>query len=182
MQIKWIALLTILPVLALTYAYGSRGQTNLTVGDIKPGFTVGQDIPVDISASAQEVLQGVPGQFKPAIPQPDLPVSAQKALELANKAILPALTRPPIKTTVEFVLYTDSPRKIIDKPVWKVVYWGSPLMMTGPQLHVNGSTDSTHRVEQPSSKRAITYVLIDPTDPEAKNDFVATGSAGPVRD
>jgi hypothetical protein len=179
MHRKWIVSLAVLPLLALTYAYGSRGQTSPTVGEVKPVLTVGQDIPVEISASAQEVLQGVPGEFKPAIPQPNLPVSAQKTLELANKAILPALTQPPIKTTVEFVLYTDKPNGIIDKPVWKVVYWGSPLMMTGSPANVDGSTP---QVKQPSSKRAITYVLIDPTDPEAKSDFVATGSAGPVHD
>lgn len=190
MKRKWIISLLVLPIpiLALIYTYNSRAQTitkiaqnKVTIDKIKPVLTVGLDQPVDISANAQKILQGYGGEFKSAVPLPDLTVSAQKALEIANKITLSNLTQPPIKTTVEYLSYTDKNRGFINKNVWRVVYWGSPLMMTVPRPPANAD-GSIPKVQQPSSKKAITYVLIDANDPDGKNDFITRVSAGPVHD
>ncbi|QSJ17834.1 hypothetical protein JYQ62_02900 [Nostoc sp. UHCC 0702] len=182
MNHKWIISLLVLPILALTYAYGSsnsRAQTKSTLDEIKPVLTVGLDQPVDISPNAEKILQGYGVQFKPVVPSLNLPVSAEKALEMANKTTLANLTQPPIKTTVEYLSYTDKNLDLVDKNVWRVVYWGSPLLMTGPPANPDGSTPE---VKQPSSKKAITYVLIDPFDIEAKKDFITRVSTGPIQD
>lgn len=190
MNRKWVVSLLVLPIpiLVLTCTYNSRAQTSskiaqtsFTIDKIKPVLTVGQDQPIDISPNAQEILQGLGVEFKSAVPTPDLTVSAQKALELANKTTLPALTQPPIKTTVEFLSYTDKDLGLVNKNIWRVVYWGSPLMITGPRPPANPD-GSIPQVKQPSSLKAITYVLIDPNDPNAKNDFITRVSAGPVHD
>ncbi|MEH2378072.1 MAG: hypothetical protein V7K27_04070 [Nostoc sp.] len=193
MKRKWTISLLVLPIpiLALIYTYNSRVQTTtkiaenkVTIDEIKPVLTVGLDQPVDISPNAQKSLQGYGGEFKSAVPLPNIAVSAQKALELANKVTLSSLTQPPIKTTVEYLSYTDKGRDFVNKNVWRVVYWGSPLMMTGPPPVVNadGSISQVPKVKLPSSKKAITYVLIDPNDPDGKNDFISTVSAGSVND
>ncbi|PHM06718.1 hypothetical protein [Nostoc sp. 'Peltigera malacea cyanobiont' DB3992] len=190
MKRKWIISLLILPIpiLALIYTYNSRAQTIIkiaqnkaTIDEIKPVLTVGLDQPVDISPNAQKILQGYEGEFKSAVPLPDITVSAQKALELANKITLSSLTQPPIQTTVEYLSYTDKGRGLVNKNVWRVVYWGSPIMMTAPRSPANADA-SISKVEQPSSKKAITYVLIDPNDPDGKNGFITRVSAGPVHD
>lgn len=117
--------------------------------------------------------------FTAATPSPDLLVSAGKALELANRTTLSNLTQPPIKTTVEFVTYTDPARQIENKNVWKVTYWGAPLVVAGPPPTTDGSR---LQVAQPSSRRAITYVLLDPMNPNPKDDFISRVSAGPSSD
>ncbi|MEH1911796.1 hypothetical protein [Nostoc sp.] len=193
MKRKWIISLLVLPIpiLALIYTYNSRAQTitkiaqnKAAIDEIKPVLTVGLDQPVDISPNAQKILQGYGGEFQSAVPLPDITVSAEKALELANKVMLSSLTQPPIKTTVEYLSYTDKGRGLVNENVWRVVYWGSPLMMTGPPPVVNadGSISQVAKVKEPSSKKAITYVLIDSNDPDGKNDFISTVSAGSVND
>ncbi|MBN3869454.1 hypothetical protein [Nostoc sp. JL33] len=57
-------------------------------------------------------------------------------------------------------------------------------MMSGspPVVNADGSISQVPKVKQPSSKKAITYVLIDPNDLDGKNDFISRVSAGPVHD
>ncbi|MEH2259427.1 hypothetical protein [Nostoc sp.] len=181
MQYKWIVSLVVLPLLTVSCIYAVRGQsTPQVVQPGKPVLTVGSEIPVTISLLAEKVLQGRDGvQFLPMNPPDNLPVSATEALELANKTTLSLLTRKPIRTTVEFMNYTDASRGMQNRMVWKVTYWGAPIVMVGPASSTNLSQP---KVQQPNSQRAITYVLIDPLAPNPKDDFISRVSAGPTSD
>ncbi|MEH2385443.1 MAG: hypothetical protein V7K14_06565 [Nostoc sp.] len=48
--------------------------------------------------------------------------------------------------------------------------------------NADGSISQVSKAKQRSTKKAITYVLIDPNDPDGKNDFISTVSAGSVHD
>lgn len=202
MKVKQIAFLVLLPVLGI--ASVALGQaTNIPERLGLPAIIPIPDDEVNISSEIQRVtsidpsipveVNGEPPfvigsqiernlkvnniQFSTAVLTDELPVSADEAVELANAATASELTRQPIKITVDYVGYTDPSRGFQDKKVWKVTYWGSPMLLEGPAP----APGKSRQVEQPSSQRAITWVLIDPELGET-TDPITTFSSGPVRD
>lgn len=175
MRHKWIIPLLMLPF--LVGSSSSQGQTSTTEAQIKPILTVGSDQTVSIDPRVEQTLQFNGVQFSPIIPPVGLPISANRALELANNIVLPELTQQPIKTTVEFVSFSSPRHKYQDKIAWKVTYWGASVQLNGPGPGANASPSS---ITQPTSKQAVTWVLIDPTD--IKKDFLLKFSGGPIHD
>ena len=172
MRRQWIVPILVLPLLAVTYASTLRGQTNDTLPTIKPILLVGPDVPVSLDPDIEELARGK-GRFTPATPPPNLTMSAQQALEIANKFTQGRLTRAPIKTTVEFVYHTNPIRNFVNKPIWKVTYWGAPIRLNGPGPRDDGSPSE---FKQPTTQRSFTYVLVDPDDPNG--DALGSVSSG----
>lgn len=142
----------------------------------RPILTVGQDLPVSIDPRVEENLQKNGIQFLPVTVPVDLPVSANLALELANKIVVPQLVQQPIKTTVEFVAFSQSRQGYQNKNVWKITYWGASRKFHAPPK-IDGSNLT---IEQPTSRRAVTWILIDPMN--ASEDFIMIHSAGLIHD
>ena len=140
--------------------------------EIHSVLTTGNDIPVDIGDMAYGALQGDEGtSFTPATPPDDLLVSAEAALQQANRVTLSSLTQPPIKTTVEFLNYSNTLAGIKDQKVWRVVFWGSITQPSPPP-----DTTGYHPFKLSGSREAVTYVLIDPF--KQGGDFITMVSAG----
>lgn len=148
----------------------------LTIAPSVP-IEIGGEPPFELDSWIEQTLRDDNIQFMSVMPPGDLPVSASAAVGLANKVTASSLTRQPIKITVEYVGYTDPYRGFRDKKVWKVTYWGSPMLLEGP-APAPGERSS---MEQPSSQRAITWVLID-LELGATRDPITTFSSGPVGD
>ncbi|WP_375474104.1 hypothetical protein [uncultured Nostoc sp.] len=146
--------------------------------EIRASLVVGSDVAVPISKFANRILQGGSdnSKFVAAQPSDNLPVSAKLALDIANSSTLAMLTQAPIKTTVEYLLYTNPTDNIQNKPVWRVIFWGSPIRMNPPPVLEQGRFVQ-RPIVQSKSCRAVTYLLIDPFDPKA--EYIEQSSAGP---
>ncbi|MGB3297199.1 MAG: hypothetical protein WBA76_02940, partial [Phormidesmis sp.] len=98
------------------------------IPNIQPVLTTGSNTPVAISEAANRVLEGEPegAQFTNANVPDNLPISAERAVQIADISTLSRLTQPPIKTTAEFLTYTNPLENAQDRTVWRVIYWGSP--------------------------------------------------------
>ena len=145
------------------------------VPDVKPALIIGEDIPVDVGDMGYKMLQSDPtnaAYFTSAVPPGDLPVSAEAALQQANRTTLSELTQPPIKITVDFAYYTNGLQRRHEQPVWRVIYWGALTQPNPPP----GSDGQYHPIELSGSREAVTYVLIDPF--KAGGDFIESGSGG----
>ena len=141
--------------------------------EIHSVLTTGNDVPVDIGDTAYRALQGYENaSFTPATPPDNLLVSAEAALQQANRVTLSSLTQPPIKTTVEFLNYSNTLAGSKDQKVWRVVFWGS-ITQPSPPPRANGEY---HLIELSGSREAVTYVLIDPF--KQGGGFITMGSAG----
>ena len=151
----------------------SNDRAKFIAKEIHSVLTTGNDIPVNIRDMAYSALQGDEGtSFTPATPPDNLLVTAETALQQANRVTLSSLTQPPIKTTVEFLNYSSTLAGIKDQKVWRVVFWGS-ITQPSPPPDVNGKY---HPIGLSGSREAVTYVLIDPF--KKGGDFITMGSAG----
>lgn len=138
-------------------------ETKNIIPNIQPVLTTGNNIPVSISDAANRWLEGDTegAQFTPADVPDDIPISAERAMQISGINTLSRLTQPPVKTTVEFLTYTNPLENVQGKTVWRVIYWGSPVHIDPPPtLGSNGKT--VYIAPQPSTNRhAITIVLVD---------------------
>lgn len=150
----------------------SNGRAESIEKEIHSVLTTGNDIPVDIGDMAYSALQGDEHtSFTPVSPPDNLLVSAEAALQQANRVPLSSLTQPPVKTTVEFLNYSNTLAGIKNQKVWRVVFWGS---ITQPSPPPNAS--GYHPIKLSGSRKAVTYVLIDPF--KQGGDFITMGSVG----
>lgn len=184
MRLKWtIPLAAVFGVSGLVIASSLLGQTRSpTVGE--PVGKIDSSVPVEVGGKppfspdpqTEQVLRANGIEFAaPSTPPLNLPVAAEQALATANKIMATGLTRQPTKITVEAVGYTNAREQVQSKKVWKITYWGSPVSLNGPGPNEDGSRP---QIKQPSSQKAITWVLVDSISGEPITSF----SSGPVSD
>ncbi len=138
-------------------------ETKNIIPNIQPVLTTGNNIPVAISEGANRVLEGKAegAQFTLADVPDDIPISAERAIQVADINTLSRLTQPPIKTTVELLAYTNPLENVQNRTVWRVIYWGSPVQVDLPPT-VDSDGKAVYIAPQPSTNRhAITIVLVD---------------------
>jgi hypothetical protein len=180
-----LGLVTGLSILLASSYMGTSSAEESSIFRLQPRLTVGSKEDIPISSSAQYVLNGSASgiKFSPAVPPKEVPVSAEVALALADKLTLSSLTQPPLRVTVDYLTYDKPTEKVKGKPVWRVIYWGSPMYLGAPPpVFKDGKVipPDPKNLKQPTSRKAVTYVLIDPFNPQ--NDFIEQGSAGAISD
>jgi hypothetical protein len=185
MRQKTLGLVTGLSILLAFSHIATSSAEDGTIFRLQPRLTMGSKEDIPIGSSAQYILNGSASgiKFSPAVPPQALPVSAEAALALADKLTLSNLTQPPLKVTVDYLIYDKPTEKVKGKPVWRVIYWGSPMHLGAPPpVFKDGKIvrPDPKDLKQPTSRKAVTYVLIDPFNPQ--NDFIEQGSAGAMSD
>lgn len=103
-------------------------------------------------------------------------LSEQDAILRAKEILNGMLVQEPSKVSAQLVRYTENvpgsnQPYAENRLVWKVVLVGAGMRLEGP-------LEDGREPEQPTSSRAITWILIDPQSGE----HIRSGSYGPLHD
>lgn len=99
-------------------------------------------------------------------------ISEKDARDVADKSLVDGLTQEPLDVIVQYGSFTYPALKIGDRKVWKITYIGTSMELNGPRLPEGQS------IKQPTSRKAITWVIVDATTGEIINRY----SSGPKSD
>lgn len=117
----------------------------------------------------QQLIQnGVEMEFDPD----KVTVSMDQAKVIALKSVEGQLTQEPSAVQVDSVVWTHPGHGVVNQPVWKVTLFGAPIRLEGVAQRNGEAT------VQPTSRRAVTWITIDP----ASGEVLAQSSAGPIHD
>lgn len=112
-------------------------------------------------------------RFQSIVPDPDaVAVSKDHAETIALKSIEGQLSQEPLSVQVDYVSWSHPGHGVLDKAVWKVTLVGAPLRLE----EASGRNDKS--AVQPTSKMAVTLIIVDPRTGEV----LSQSSAGPIHD
>lgn len=126
----------------------------------------------DIDPRVQKNLEKNGVEFYPEFPLDTVAIKESVARAIADKSLIDDLTQEPLEVVVQYGSFTYPPLNIVDKKVWKITYIGTSMKLNGPRMPEGQS------IEQPTSKKAVTWVTVDAENGEIINRY----SSGPKRD